>query len=116
MEDPPTSVEPVHVGGCYSGLTSGEGAALTGSHDDVALVVAAGEDRRQDAICLDTGHALAAQLSFGAHVRFNNDQVRVNVLDGADIYGGDSHWVHSPSTDFAACLSGKRNRLRVGVP
>jgi hypothetical protein len=66
-----------------SGLSCGEGAALTGAHDDVALSVAAGEDRRQDAVLLDAGHELAGEVRFGTHVRLDDDDVGVDVLDGA---------------------------------
>ena len=88
-----------------SGLARCKGSTLTGAHDDVALCVASGENRRQHVVLLNASHELARKMDLGAHIRLDHDEVRVDVLHGAEWGGGVGHWVLSPSTYFSACLA-----------
>lgn len=77
-------------------LAGGEGAALTGAHQDVAVLVASGQNGRENAVLADRPHELGRDGCAGAHVRLDDEGLGVDLLDGAEVVGGGVHQVLSP--------------------
>lgn len=71
-----------------SGFAGGEGAALSGADDDGAVLVAAGEDRGDDAVLADRRDEVLGDRGAGSDVRLDHEGGRVDVLNGS---GGDGH-------------------------
>lgn len=101
-------VDDVDGDGAHACFSGGEGASLSGSHEDVPLCVSARQHGGEYPVFSDALHERGRQWCAGPDVGLDDEALRVDVLDGSGVDGGVSHDLFSLPINCFVRLSGKR--------